>query len=50
MCSDADRKNALIKLRKSVIHVSIVVRVSFNAHTYTIILWKANKIDKLGIK
>ena len=37
-------------LRKSVIHVSIVVRVSFNAHTYTIILWKANKIDKLGIK
>ena len=38
------------KLRKSVIHVSIVVRVSFNAHTYTIILWKANKIDKLGIK
>ena len=39
-----------VKLRKSVIHVSIVVRVSFNAHTYTIILWKANKIDKLGIK
>jgi len=38
------------KLRKSVIHVSIVVRVSFNAHTYTIILWKANKIKKLGIK
>ena len=37
-------------LRKSVIHVSIVVRVSFNAHTYTIILWKANKIKKLGIK
>ena len=34
-------------LRKSVIHVSIVVRVSFNAHTYIIILWKANKIKKL---
>jgi len=40
----------LKKLRKIVIHVSIVVRVSFNAHTYTIILWKANKIKKLGIK
>jgi len=37
------------KLRKNKIHVSIVVRVSFNAHTYTIILWKANK-RKLGIK
>jgi len=37
------------KLRKSVIHVSIVVRVSFNAHTYTIILWKVST-DKLGIK
>ena len=50
MCSDADRKNALIKLRKSVIHVSIVVRVSFNAHTYTIILWKVRTTNKLGIR
>ena len=38
------------KLRKNRIHDSIIVRVIFNAHTYTIILWKANKIDKLGIK
>ena len=40
----------LKKLRKSVFHVSIVVRVSFNVHTYIIILWKENKTDKLGIK
>ena len=38
------------KLRKDKIHVSMVVRVSFNAHTYTIILWKVRTIDKLGIK
>jgi len=38
------------RLRKNKIHVSIVVRVSFNAHTYTIILWKVRTIDKLGIK
>ena len=44
------RNSGGLKLRKSVIHVSMVVRVRFNAHTYTIILWKANKIDKLGIK
>ena len=37
------------KLRKEKIHVSIVVRVKFNTHTYTIILWKV-KINKLGIK
>ena len=37
------------KLRKERNHVSIVVRVKFNAHTYTIILWKV-RINKLGIK
>ncbi len=37
------------KLRKKKIHVSIVVRVKFNAHTYTIILWKV-RTNKLGIK
>ena len=36
-------------LRKKKIHVSIVVRVKFNAHTYTIILWKV-RTNKLGIK
>ena len=38
------------KLRKNKIHVSIVVRVKFNAHTYTIILWKASTTKKLGTK
>ena len=38
------------KLRKNKIHVSIVVRVRFNAHTYTIILWKVRTTNKLGIK
>jgi len=37
------------KLKKEKIHISIVVRVKFNAHTYTIILWKVRK-NKLGIK
>lgn len=32
------------KLRKKKIHVSIVMRVRFNAHTYTIILWKVRTI------
>ena len=38
------------KLRKEKIHVSMVVRVKFNAHTYTIILWKVRTTNKLGIK